>query len=787
MIRMRLRNGNPSLLKQALFSNFLLVGASVVVLTALFVFAQVSAAGRQMGLRAEVLADFVATQSEFSMLVGDRTELERIAHNALKAEDVLFVVMTGTAGDSIRLSQPGFPFEKIRRISATEQNSGPLVHTAGGRRFSEVIRSVSSQTASSVVEWESAKAPASRVGTVQIGVSMEQQDRQLTRSLYFEILAAIVSLILILAVQYAQLRRLLEPLKGLIAFTRQVGKGDLSRRFPVGRLDEVGRLAKAFNRMVEELGSTTVSKNYIDNIIRSMGEALIVTGADRKIRTVNQEALSMLGYSEAELLGQPATLVLGANGSDAEIVGSTGVELVYRTKSGTSIPVLFSASPMRGEDGRDAGQVWLAQDITERKLAEAQLREAKRQAEAANLAKSEFLSRTSHELRTPVNAILGFGQLLEIAEMEEDDRESLGQIMKGGRHLLRLINEVLDIAGIESGRRTLSREPVRIGDVARDALDMTRGLARARSIEIRTELGLQENDYVVADRQRLQQVLLNLLSNAVKYNRAGGTVTLTCEERTQGEVRISVRDTGLGIPPEGLAKLFVPFERLGAVETGIEGTGLGLASSKIFAEAMNGVLGVDSVVGEGSVFWLELRRAAPPSEELELEPESGIASCEVSDVLGGTVLYIEDNPANLKLVKRVLARYPQIEFLSATRGEDGVRLARKAHPDLILLDLHLPDFWGDEVLRRLRKDSTTCEIPVVMLSADATQHQIDRLMAAGAYSYMTKPIDCQRLIEVVGEILRKEALANASTDSQYRQDNDCRRSGSQRAPPGKDP
>src|SRR6202042_2938477 len=170
------------------------------------------------------------------------------------------------------------------------------------------------------------------------------------RSLLFEILAAIFSLILILAVQYTQLRRLLEPLKGLIAFTRQVGQGDLSRRAPVGRLDEVGRLAKAFNRMVEELGSTTVSKNYIDNIIRSMGEALIVTGPDLKIRTVNQEALSMLGYSEEELLGQPAALVLSANRPDAEIVGSTGVELVYRTKRGTSIPVLFSASPMHGED-----------------------------------------------------------------------------------------------------------------------------------------------------------------------------------------------------------------------------------------------------------------------------------------------------------------------------------------------------------------------------------------------------------------------------------------------------
>jgi PAS domain S-box-containing protein len=755
---MTLKNQHPSLLKQVLFSNFLLVGASVILLTVLFVLAQVSAASRQMGLRAEVLADFVSTQSEFAMLVGNRTELERIAHNALNVEDVVFVVMSSTSGDSIRIGKPGFPIGSVRNISPGEQNSGPSLHSGGAGRYSEVIRSVSSQMASSVVEWENSKAQSQRIGAVQIGVSMEQQDRQLARTLRFEILGAIFSFVLILAVQYIQLRRLLEPLKGLIAFTRRVGQGDLSRKAPVNRLDEVGRLATAFNRMVEELGSTTVSKNHVDNIIQSMGEALIVAGPDRKIRTVNREALSMLGYSEEELVGRPTSLVLSAN---ASIVGSAGVELSFRTKSGASIPVLFSASPMHDDDGGDAGQVWLAQDITERKLAEFQLREAKRQAEAANHAKSEFLSRTSHELRTPLNAILGFGQLLETGELEEDDRDSLGHIMKAGRHLLSLINEVLDIAGIESGRRSLSVEPVRIGDVASDAIEMIRGLALARNIDIRKELGLQEDSFVQADRQRLQQVLLNLLSNAVKYNRNGGAVTLTCKEQAPGLVRVGVRDTGPGIPPEGLAKLFVPFERLGAAEAGIEGTGLGLASCKIFLEAMDSVIGVDSMVGEGSVFWFDLQTAAAPSGELERERISDSAGRAMDGDQEGIVLYIEDNLTNLILVEQVLAPYRKLQFLSATRGEDGVRLANEAKPNLILLDLHLPDFWGDEVLRRLKADPNTCDIPVLMLSADATQHQIDRLMAAGAHSYMTKPIDCRRLIEMVGEILKNGALANA--------------------------
>ena len=338
-----------------------------------------------------------------------------------------------------------------------------------------------------MVEWENKKAPADRLGTIHIGFSRERQEELGSRTLRFSVPIVLLSLIVILAVQYAQLRRLLEPLKGLIDFTRQVGLGQRSLRAPVERQDEVGRLAEAFNRMVEELGSTTVSKDYVNNIIRSMGESLIVIGPDRTIRTVNQATLSMLGYSEAELLGRPAGLILSGENSGRG-AGSAGVECVYRLKDGAAVPVLFSSSPMLGENGACEGQVWLAQDITARKLAEEELREAKRQAETANRAKSDLLSRTSHELRTPLNAILGFGQLLELSELGEDDRESVDRIMKAGRHLLRLINEVLDIAGIETGRRTLSREPVQIGDAAYEALDMVRTLAEAQDIEIRAEL-----------------------------------------------------------------------------------------------------------------------------------------------------------------------------------------------------------------------------------------------------------------------------------------------------------
>ena len=740
---------DQSMLAHALFVNFATVGACVTLLTGLFLFVELRAIQTQMGLRAKDLGKFVAAQSDFAMLVGDRAELERIAHNALSIEDVLFVVLTERSGESIRASRPDIAPEKI-----PDFDQDP--------RIFQIVQPVVARSGTSVVEWKNQTAPADHLGTIRIGFSLKRQQTLRSQTLNFATPIALLSLIVILTFQYTELRRRLDPLKSLIAFTRQVGQGQRSMRAPVGRMDEVGRLAVAFNRMVEELTSTTVSKDYMDNIIRSMGESLMVISTDNTIRTVNRATLSMLGYSEAELIGHPSALIMGCENL-GPAAGSAGVESVYRRKDGADVPVQFLSSPMLGEDGACEAHVWLAQDIASRKLAEEELREAKRKAETANRAKSDLLSRTSHELRTPLNAILGFGQLLELSELNGDDRESVDRIMKAGRHLLRLINEVLDIAGIETGRRAISHEPVRIGDAAYEALDMVRTLAETRDIEIRAELESFDNRHVRADRQRLQQVLLNLLSNAIKYNRQGGAVTLTCRQSGAETLRLAVTDTGLGIPPEGLAKLFVPFERLEAAEAGIEGTGLGLAFSKVFVEAMGGSIGVESSVGQGTTFWVDLAEALAPVNHVESEPN--LSSREISLETCGerTVLYIEDNLSNLELVERILLRFPSIQLISATRGEQGVALARERRPDLILLDLHLPDIWGDEVLRRLREDAATREIPVIMLSADATAEQVSRLLAAGARSYLTKPLDYQVLLKTMHECFRTGDLIDVST------------------------
>lgn len=441
----------------------------------------------------------------------------------------------------------------------------------------------------------------------------------------------------------------------------------------------------------------------------------------------------------------------------------------FQMPTGRVVWVRASSRPKREEDG---STTWdgLLFDATQNKREKEALQAAKleaeiarEEAERANIAKSEFLSRMSHELRTPLNAILGFGQLLELSPLSAEDVQSTQQIVKAGRHLLDLINEVLDIARIESGHLALSPEAVHVSEVVLEALDLVRPLAAARDIRIDEGSIRSCTVNVRADRQRLKQVLLNLLSNAVKYNRQGGRVTLDCQTPSAEavpvsgqKVRLSVQDSGAGIDPDLRSRLFTPFDRLGAENSGIEGTGMGLSLSRHLAQAMAGELDFESEVGQGSTFWIELPRAADSVSRAEPLPLAAPVNEFVSTKL--VALYIEDNPSNLQLVQRLLAHRPEIRLLTAMQGGLGYELARQHRPDLILLDMNLPDQGGQEVLRHLREDEKTAAIPVIVVSADATEGQIERMLQAGAQKYLTKPFDVREFLSILDDHIRQNDL-----------------------------
>ncbi len=479
---------------------------------------------------------------------------------------------------------------------------------------------------------------------------------------------------------------------------------------------------------------------------------------------VNQGAIDCYGFSREEFLSmkikdiRPSEDVVALLDDVSQSSPETS-RWRHRKKNGTVIDVEITARPI-SFNGKQARLV-LVNDVTERLRGERALEQARNEADRANKAKSEFLSRMSHELRTPLNAILGFGQLLERQNPTPIQRNRIGHVINAGRHLLGLINEVLDISRIEVGRMQLSLEPVCLAETIGETLDLMRPLAQERNIKLTADIDLDDSVHVRADRQRLKQVLLNLLTNGVKYTPISGSVTVSCAGNGTEKLRIRVADTGPGIAKEKLARLFTPFDRLGAEQSEVEGTGLGLALSQRLMHAMGGSIGVEDSQGKGSIFWIELPRIKSPLEQTRPR-KSKVCQPRRREDGKRTVLYIEDNLSNLTLVEQLLEERPEIELLSAMQGRVGLDLARQHTPDLVLLDLHLPDLPGWEVLSKLKADPSTAQIPVVVISADATTPQVKRLLKAGAANYLTKPLDVAEFFHVVDKLGRS---TNGATKS----------------------
>lgn len=534
-------------------------------------------------------------------------------------------------------------------------------------------------------------------------------------------------------------------------------------------------LEQRVNERTEALQKTSTALNETDLRYRSLFDssldAIILLGADGRFQAANPAALQLTGRTLEEL---KTTHFVDLCTPDHRAAVKKAFRAAFHHESITLDTAILTAGGERRElfisgapamlGGKLAGLSCIARDVTERKHAETELHAAKIAAEKANLAKSNFLSSMSHELRTPLNAILGFAQILQSDSPPPTpaQKKNINEILKGGWYLLDLINEILDIAQIESGKLALSLEPTSLADVMQECLAMIEPQAQKRDVRVTCQ-PLEMPYFVQADRMRLKQALINLLSNAIKYNKTGGTVVMDCRVSTPGRLRVFIRDSGAGLAPEQLAQLFQPFNRLGQEDSAEEGTGIGLVVSKQLIELMDGAIGAESTVGVGSVFWIELNLADEPQPATADVTNPAPPHDAQTDAPRRTLLYVEDNPANLRLVENLIARRPNLRLLTAMDGPRGIEAARASRPDVILIDINLPGMNGIEAMKILRADPATAHIPVVALSANAMPHDIENAMAAGFFRYLTKPINVTQFMETLDLALTVAQPASADT------------------------
>ncbi len=494
--------------------------------------------------------------------------------------------------------------------------------------------------------------------------------------------------------------------------------------------------------------------------------AMVMLDPEGRVLSWNVGAQRLEGYAAEEIVGQHFSrfypreeIDRGAPQQDLDLVTTQGHlqnEGWRVRKDGSSFWARVVITAIRDPAGNLRGFAKLIRDLTESRQIEAEAENAQALAEKAGIASADFLSGMSHEVRSSLNEILGFAQVMESDSPPPTpaQKEDIAKILRAGWYLLELVNEILDLSMIESGRLSWSLDPMSLADVMVECQRSIESQAQKSGIRISFPQ-VDRQWFVKADRTRVKQVLINLLSNAIKYNRVGGSVVVECSESAPQRLRLSVTDTGAGLSPERLAQLFQPFSRVSQETSADVPCGIGLVVTKRLVELMGGAIGVESIVGEGSVFWIELAMAAAPQlAPAEAEDTGPVQPQAANDTAPRTLLYVEDNPANLRLVEQIIGRRPDMRLLSAKTGTLGIELARSARPDVILMDINLPGMSGIKAMQILHEDTATAHIPVVALSANALPRDIARGLEAGFFRYLTKPIKVSEFMDTLDEALK---------------------------------
>ncbi len=527
---------------------------------------------------------------------------------------------------------------------------------------------------------------------------------------------------------------------------------------------------KLNKQLLQTTIAAEISEEKLAITLNSIGDAVIATDAEGRVTLLNPLAQRLTGWTLAEAIQRPIEEIFRIIDQVTRLPSEVPVRetlarnaphvLASRTilisRDGTERDIADSCAPIRTRSGQMVGAVLVFRDVTERTRLDkilqdhnVELATAMAAADKANVAKSDFLSSMSHELRTPLSAILGFAQLMEsgMPAPTASQKRSIDQILKAGWYLLDLINEILDLALIESGKLSLSMEPMSLSEAMQECAAMVEPQARKRGISV-TFPRFDKPCFILADRTRVKQIVVNLLSNAIKYNTAGGSVMIGCIPTSPRRVRLSFTDSGVGLAPDKLAQLFQPFNRLGQEGSAEEGTGIGLVVCKRLVELMGGAIGVESTVGAGSVFWIDLNVTAEPPAVAPV-PRATAPQLDAAGGRARTLLYVEDNPANLMLVEDLIARRPDIRLVSARDGISGIEMAQAEKPDVILMDINLPGISGIEALRVLVTDRATAHIPVIALSANAMPRDIEKGLEAGFFRYLTKPIKVNEFMDTL--------------------------------------